>query len=188
MATPRSLKAVVIGGSGAIGRCLLGELASSPTFSEVVSLGRRKIEIPDRYEIDVAKLKQEIVDFDLEKFTIENSKSYFEEKDVFFCTIGTTRSAASQQPGSTAENFRQIDLHLVTHCAQIAKSAGVRHVSLVTSQGANANSWFLYMRTKGEVENSVEKLDFDRLTVWRPGLLGRGSEARFVEKLASLLL
>ena len=49
------------------------------------------------------------------------------------------------------ENFRRIDLHLVVRCAEIAKAAGVRHVSLVSSVGANANSWFLYTKTKGQV-------------------------------------
>jgi hypothetical protein len=129
-----------------------------------------------------------VVDFDLEKFTVENCKSYFEEKDVFFCALGTTRSAASQQPGNTAENFRRIDLHLVTRCAEIAKSAGVRHASLVSSQGAKTNSWFLYMKTKGEAEKSLEDLGFDQLAIWRPGLLGRGSEARFGEKVAKIFM
>lgn len=46
-------------------------------------------------------------DFDLEKFTVESSKSYFEEKDVLFCAIGTTRAAASRQPGNTT-----VSLHI----------------------------------------------------------------------------
>ena len=31
------------------------------------------------------------------------------------------------------------------------KEGGVQHFSLMTSQGANANSWFLYPATKGQV-------------------------------------
>eukprot|EP00118_Oscarella_pearsei_P014091 m.118690 g.118690 ORF g.118690 m.118690 type:complete len:152 (+) comp37657_c0_seq1:97-552(+) len=71
------------------------------------------------------------VDFDLEKFTVENAKSFFEGKDVVFCCLGTTRAAAKRMPGDTAENFCRIDLHLVVRSAEIAKAAGVRHFSLV---------------------------------------------------------
>ena len=38
-------------------------------------------------------------------------------------------------------------------CVEIAKECGVKHMSLLTSSGANANSWFLYIKTKGQVTN-----------------------------------
>ena len=42
--------------------------------------------------------------------------------------------------------------------ARAAKTVGVSHYSIVTSVGANANSFFLYMRTKGEVSVKNFKL------------------------------
>ena len=47
--------------------------------------------------------------------------------------------------------FRHIDFDYVVKCAEIAKEKGVSHMSYVSSQGANPNSWFLYPKTKGEV-------------------------------------
>ena len=41
----------------------------------------------------------------------------------------------------------------------------------MTSQGSNANSMFLYPKTKGEVENFVQDLGFSKLTIYQPGLL-----------------
>ncbi|XP_065836560.1 uncharacterized protein [Oscarella lobularis] len=185
------LKAVVIGGTGATGKCLLGELITSPAFDEVVSIGRREATIPaERYDTSgvAHKLKQHIVDFDLDKYTVDSAKSLFEGKDVVFCCLGTTRGAARRQPGNSSENFRRVDLHLVIRSAEIAKAASVRHFSLVSSVGGNANSWFLYLKTKGEAEDGVEALGFDRASLWKPGLLQRAEEARFVEKFFGLFM
>lgn len=55
---------------------------------------------------------------------------------------------------------------------------------MVSSQGANPNSWFLYTQVKGQVENEMKGVGFSYTTVFRPGMLrGRGGEQRFGEKL-----
>jgi oxidoreductase len=55
--------------------------------------------------------------------------------------------------------------------AKLMKEAGINHFHLVTSMGSNANSWFLYPQTKGQVENECMQLGFNKLTIYRPGLL-----------------
>jgi len=72
-------------------------------------------------------------------------------QDVAFCTLGTTRKDA----GSAAA-FREVDLHLVMRFAKQCKEANIRDFHLLTSQGANPKSWFLYPQTKGEVEEGVK--------------------------------
>ena len=106
------------------------------------------------------------------------------------------------------EAFRHIDLDIPLKLIRAAREAGVPHCSVVTSQGANPNSWFLYMKTKGEVqactlatrartythtythththmqmEEAVRQLNFPSVTIFRPGVLGR-SNSRFGEKFA----
>ena len=41
----------------------------------------------------------------------------------------------------------------------------------MTSAGSSAKSPFLYPQTKGQVEEYCEKLAFDKLTIYQPGLL-----------------
>lgn len=74
------------------------------------------------------------------------------------------------------------------HSARLAKAAGTRHFSLLTSQGANADAWFLYPQVKGQVENECKKMGFERLSIFRPGLLlTERQETRAVEYLAQRL-
>ena len=49
------------------------------------------------------------------------------------------------------EAFYRIDHDYPMKCVEIAKECGVKHMSLLTSIGAKASSWFLYTRTKGQV-------------------------------------
>ena len=44
-----------------------------------------------------------------------------------------------------------MDFDYVINCAKVAKEANVPHVLYVSSERANASSWFLYMKVKGEV-------------------------------------
>ncbi|XP_031558214.1 oxidoreductase HTATIP2-like [Actinia tenebrosa] len=177
------IKAILVGATGAIGECLLGELVASKNYSKIVVLGRRESQVPEKYGVDQkaeessGRLQQHKVDF--EQISNDTVGEYFKDKDVFFCTLGTTRKTAG-----SAEAFHHIDHDYVVNCAKVARDVGVSSVSYVSSQGANANSWFLYPKTKGEVEEALKNLKFKFTSIYRPGLLDRGSKKRFVEKLA----
>ena len=68
--------------------------------------------------------------------------------------------------------------------AKAAQEAGVSHCSVVSSMGAKSSSWFLYMKTKGQVEEGLRGLGFSYTSIFRPGLLRRGNTDRLGEKIA----
>ncbi len=82
------------------------------------------------------------------------------------CTLGTT----IKQAGSQAA-FRAVDFDLVLSFAAAAKSSGARHFILVSSVGASARASNFYLKTKGEAEDAMKALGFDRADILRPGLL-----------------
>ncbi|CAN5362912.1 NAD(P)H-binding protein [soil metagenome] len=104
--------------------------------------------------------------------------------DGAICALGTTRA----QAGSAAA-FRAIDFDYALAIATAARSGGATRFALTSSLGANAQSRLLYPRTKGELENAVRRLDFESLTIVRPGFLGGArSERRPVERAMGLIL
>jgi len=46
-----------------------------------------------------------------------------------------------------------VDYDYVVNCAKIAKEANIPHMTYVSSDGAKSSSLFLYLKTKGEVNN-----------------------------------
>ena len=91
------------------------------------------------------------------------------------------------------DNFiKQVDIGMVRDSAIASKKANISQFNLLTSSGANANmpanDWkmfhgLLYLKSKGEIENIVKDIGFERTSIFRPGLLNRGKRARWTEQL-----
>lgn len=104
--------------------------------------------------------------------------------DGAICALGTTRAKA----GSAAA-YRAIDYDYALAVATRIRGGGATRFALTSSMGADARSRFVYPRTKGELEDAVDRLGFPSLTILRPGFLGgeRG-EHRPMEAVMGTLL
>ena len=104
--------------------------------------------------------------------------------DVAVSALGTTMRAAGSQAA-----FRAVDFDMVVDVARAARAAGTRRMIVVSSVGAEASSSNFYLRIKGEMEQALGSLGFDRLDIVRPGLLRgyRGADRRFGERLGILV-
>ena len=89
-----------------------------------------------------------------------------------YCCLGTTLKVAG-----SPEAFRAVDLDAVLAFAQAAQAAGVERFAVVSALGADAGSRQLYNRTKGEMEQALREMAFERLVIARPSLLTGAREA-----------
>jgi uncharacterized protein YbjT (DUF2867 family) len=89
--------------------------------------------------------------------------------DVAISCLGTTMRIAGSQAA-----FRAVDYDLVLAFATAARAAGAKHMIAVSSVGASTKSGSFYLRTKGEVEEALSDIGFERLDIIRPGLLTGG--------------
>ena len=127
----RPLRALITGATGAIGKCLVGELLSSPRW-HVVVVGRKRVDIPPSYGIDVAEAERtgRLVQHTVNMDALSASAPVFAGAQFAFCTLGTTRKDA----GSAAA-FRHVDLDIVSEAARLSREAGTPYFSHVTAQG-----------------------------------------------------
>lgn len=104
--------------------------------------------------------------------------------DAAVSTLGTTMRVAGSQAA-----FRAVDHDTVIAFAAAARRAGARQMVTVSSVGADPGSRNFYLRTKGEMEQALEALGFDRLDILRPGLLRgeRGGDRRLGERIGIAL-
>jgi len=85
---------------------------------------------------------------------------------IFISALGTTRA----QAGSFAAQ-KEIDYDLNLALAKSAKAAGTKIYVLVSTASANASSMMGYLKMKGELEEAVKDIGFERTVIVRPGLL-----------------
>jgi nucleoside-diphosphate-sugar epimerase len=103
--------------------------------------------------------------------------------DVYISALGTTINTAGSR-----EAFIAVDRDLVCRLAEIAKNFGATNAIFISSVGANRQTSNFYLRVKGETEDLLERMKFERVDHLRPGLLlGSRSEIRRSEALAQKL-
>ncbi len=168
-----SKTAIVIGATGVVGRALVDQLVNAEDFTKVITLTRRAA--PHSSE----KVENHIVDFD----RLENYETLF-KGDVFFSCLGTTL----KQAGSV-EAQRKVDFTYQLKAAELAVKQGVEHYLLVSSSAANARSRSAYLKMKGELEQRVKHLPFNRISIFQPSLLiGERKDQRLGEDIARIVL
>lgn len=69
------------------------------------------------------------------------------------------------------EEFIRIDKTAVLKFAKACKEKGVKHFLLLSSIGSDSSSWNYYLRTKGELNDELEKLHFERLSIFQPSMI-----------------
>lgn len=165
--------AIVIGTTGLVGSELLQKLLSCEHYNHIITFSRRPLPITH------SKLTNHVIEF--EKLT---QYSALFVGDVLFSCLGTTR----KQAGSI-EAQRIVDFDYQFIAAQLAISNGVAHYCLVSSSGANANSHSPYLKMKGQLEQHIKQLTFDKISILQPSLLvGKRDKFRLAEWLGSLVL
>lgn len=166
-------KAILIGATGLIGSELLRQLLADSNYSEVKVLTRRTTGVSH------SKLKEVLINFDeLEKYKTELVG------DVLFSTMGTTLKKAGSQ-----EVQYKIDYTYQYNTAKLASDNGVKNLVLLSSAGANAQSKVFYSRIKGELDEAVQKLNFESVAIIRPSMLaGNRKEFRLTEKILTPIM
>lgn len=185
-ATVFDMKAIVLGATGLVGTQLLELLSMDSNFSKALCPVRRT---PDRliHKMQTNRLHENSLKNNqfTEKYKTELLKdlALFDPKEtVVICCLGTTIKKAKSKTA-----FRAIDHDLVLEFAKFFADWGAPQFLLVSASGANADSSFFYNQVKGETEEALKSLGFQKVILLRPSLLlGKRNEFRFGEKLMGL--
>ncbi|KAL5513416.1 hypothetical protein ACEPAH_3815 [Sanghuangporus vaninii] len=175
--------ALLIGATGAVGKHVLRELIESNKYARVGEYGRRVTPLDQLPSNAKDKLEQKVIDFEnIDGAGLRNAKW-----DVVIITLGTTRAAAG-----SAKAFERIDREYVVNSARAAKTDEAAHnqrLIYLSSGGANANSPFLYTKSKGLTENALADLKYSDTIIFRPGYLANAQRPtkRTLESLAAPL-
>ena len=148
---------IFIGATGAVGSIVLNKILSFSDVVKILSLGRRKTEVSG-----TGKLDQQIIDVT----DVSTYKDLITDFDTAICTFGVGESSKVSK-----EHFLKIDKKAVLDFAITCKLNGVKHFQLLSSVGANAASKSFYLRTKGELNDSLKALNFERLSIFQPSMI-----------------
>ncbi|MDB4038214.1 hypothetical protein N9519_04145 [Candidatus Thioglobus sp.] len=161
------ITSIIAGSTGLIGGNVIKVLSNKK--QSAIALTRRSIpNLPPN-------ITEMVIEFD----AFEKNGSLPSCNNVFICLGTTIKTAGSKK------NFRKVDIDYCLSIARKAKESGAETLSLISSIGANSSSKNFYLRTKGELEESIQSLGFSTVNIFRPSfLVGERSEKRLAEKIA----
>ncbi|RNA62491.1 NAD-dependent epimerase/dehydratase family protein [Chryseobacterium nematophagum] len=166
------MKALIIGATGATGKDLVNQLLNDKDFEEVAIFVRKTIDIQHE------KLKIHVVNFEKPEEWKNQVKG-----DVVFSCLGTTLKDAGSKDAQ-----RKVDFDYQYEFAKAAKENQVEDYILVSAYGANPKSKIFYSKMKGELEEAVKLLHFNKITIFKPGMLERKDSHRVGEVLGSRII
>jgi uncharacterized protein YbjT (DUF2867 family) len=154
---PDHLSVGMIGATGAVGGHTARTLASLTEVTRVELFGRREVE-----GLAGSRITQHICDAtDPATYT-----AHLAGLDAAICTLGV-----GEPSKVTREELVRIDKTAVLDFAKACKTAGVRHFSLLASVAADPKASNFYLRTKGELEDGLRALGFQRLSLFHPSVI-----------------
>lgn len=163
--------ALVIGASGLVGKQVVQQLSESNQYAKVKVLLRSKM------VLEHPKIEQIIIDFNkISALTLT--------ADDIFCCLGTTMAKAGSK-----EAFYKVDFTFPLEIAKSMLQNGAETFAIVTAMGASASSFVYYNKVKGQIEDTLKSLDYQRLVIVRPSmLLGERQEKRLGETIGKVLM
>lgn len=165
--------AIILGATGLTGSLLTELLIKDTAYSKIKLFTRRPTAFSN------PKIEEVICDL----LDLETVKKQF-TGDVLFCCIGTTKAKTPDR-----DQYHKIDYGIPLKAAQLAKENNINTFLVISSLGTSTKSPFFYVRTKGEMERDILKIDLPNTYIMKPAFInGRPDEDRKGEKTLKLFM
>ena len=155
-------KVLIIGASGLVGGEILKTTESMG--QEIVTLSRKKLISKNQDTEEI------IINFD------DLQLSDIPKVNHVYIALGTELDTSEliYIKKSRRKGFRKVDYEYVTKIAKMAHGNGAESISVVSAVGANKSSRNLYLKTKGEMEEKIISIGYNKTVFAQPGhLLGK---------------
>ena len=169
------MQAVLFGGTGLTGGCILDLLKNDSDFKSIILVSRKT------FTHSSNKISNKVINF---SDPVEIERCIKKDSIVFSC-IGTTQA----QVKGDKKKYREIDFDITINIANACKKLNAKKFLFISSGGANSSSSNFYLKLKGEIEDAVIKTKNNSLFILKPSLLlGKRNNSRFIEKIGQIIM
>jgi uncharacterized protein YbjT (DUF2867 family) len=177
----QNFAAIILGGTGQVGRAALAELLAIPECREAVLVTRKPVAPQSR----------------VRNVVLDTGAADFAEH-----TAALAREVLSQGPASAVscagvgsgsarwseEELKRLELGIVGAFARGCHDPGIAQFCLLSAAGSTARSRIRYARIMGMKEDVVRSIGFARLAIFRPGIIaGNAHTPAWMGRLGRLL-
>lgn len=162
-----AFRVLIIGATGQVGSAVVRALAAEPSCTEVVMVNRREVSLTGD-----PRVRQVIMDTADAHFSAEVTRLAQRMVALGDPVCGT--SCVGVGKGSmqwSEEKLKDLEIGVVGGFARGCRAGGITRFSLLSAAGSAAKSRVRYARVMGLKEEAVRKTGFERLAIFRPGII-----------------
>ena len=163
-----AFRVLIIGGTGQVGGAVVRALAAEPSCAEVVMANRKAISL-------TAGLRVRQAIFDTGAPIFSEDVTTLAQEMVAHGDPVYGASCVGVGSGSlhwSEEDLRALEIGVVGSFARGCHAGGISRFALLSAVGSDARSRFRYLRVMGAKEEAIQATGFNRLAIFRPGIIG----------------
>jgi uncharacterized protein YbjT (DUF2867 family) len=162
-----AFRVLIIGGTGQVGAAVVRALAAEPSCAEVVMVNRKAISLAAD-----PRVRQVILDTADARFPAEVTK--LAQRMVAQGDPAYGASCVGVGKGSmnwSEEELTALEIGVVGCFARGCQAGGITQFGLLSAAGSSAKSRIRYARVMGLKEEAIRGIGFQRLAIFRPGII-----------------
>jgi len=159
-------RVLIIGGTGQVGAAVVRALVAEPACAEIVMLNRKAAAISE------PRVRQVTMDTAAAGFQDEVTalaRSLVGQGDPVHGASCVGVGAGSGK--WTEEDLKALEIGVVGGFARGCHAGGIKQFGLLSAVGSTSKSRFRYVRVMGLKEEAVQAVGFERLAIFRPGII-----------------
>ena len=179
-----AFRVLIAGGTGQVGKAVVRALAAEPSCAEVVMVNRRAISLSGD-----PRVRQVILDTASAEFpaqVTQLAQGMVAQGDPVYgaSCVGVGKGSMKW----SEEELMALEIGVVGGFASGCRAGGITRFALLSAAGSSTKSRIRYARVMGLKEEAVQAIGFQRLAIFRPGIIaGNAHTPGYVAWLGRLI-
>lgn len=162
-----AFRVLIIGGTGQVGTAVVQALIAEPSCNEIVMVTRKASPWANDPRVRQVVMDTAASEFPDEVQTV--ARAIVAHGDVVYGA--SCVGVGSGSLNWTEEQLKALELGVVGAFARGCLAGGITRFALLSAAGSNTKSRIRYARMMGSKEELVRGIGFERLAIFRPGII-----------------
>ena len=162
-----AFRVLIIGGTGQVGAAVVRALAAEPSCAEVVMVNRKAIAQSADPRVRAVILDTAAAQFPAEVTRLAQGMVAQGDPVYGASCVGVGKGSLQW----SEEQLKALEIGVVGGFARGCQAGGITRFSLLSAAGSSVKSRIRYARIMGMKEETVQAIGFQRLAIFRPGII-----------------
>jgi uncharacterized protein YbjT (DUF2867 family) len=162
-----AFRVLIVGGTGQVGAAVVRALAAEPSCAEVVMVNRRASSPTADLRVRQVILDTASAEFPAEVTRLAQGMVAQDDPVYGASCVGVGQGSMKW----SEEELKALEIGVVGGFARGCQAGGITRFALLSAAGSTATSRIRYARVMGLKEEAVQGIGFQRLAIFRPGII-----------------